>query len=299
MSRTKKLMVWMLFAIPAFVLASDFVLAGKPGPPPLPNVRYRIKFIQLPDNTDDAGFWLGGMTSPFKLENAWQVQLVGKSLYLDGRGYAFLYDPTRNPNQGIDLNSWFIDSNGVPLPDFVPPAFPNGYHLESAWDINDEGVVVGRLKNELGSCCGFAIDLAIPFPALDLMPTDGATESWPVKINENGDILFRCRDASGYGSFLFNPGYYGDPNVRPPRTGPLDFSNLTSEDARLQILHNKVGRIQADNNFQLNNPIAERPAQIAGTTVSGLPFRYTVGTEVPEVFTFPVAGPPAGVRARK
>ena len=41
----------------------------------------------------------------------------------------FSMTQTRNPNQGIDLNSWFIDSNDVPLPDFVPPAFPNDYHL--------------------------------------------------------------------------------------------------------------------------------------------------------------------------
>ena len=40
-------------AVAMSMLTSEAALAGKPGPPPLPNVRYRIKYVQLPDNTDD------------------------------------------------------------------------------------------------------------------------------------------------------------------------------------------------------------------------------------------------------
>ncbi len=272
MLRTKKLIVGSLLFIVACVLAGELALAGKPvPPPPLPPVRYRIKYPQLPANYNpDMYLTVEGITSPFFLNNKWQVQAVGAYMDLDGRYTAFLYDPAVDPNKAIDLNSWFDGNRGV----------PEGYYLRSARDINDENVIIGQLEDQAGNRCGFAIDLAAETPVVDLLPTvDGATDLRPTEINENGDILVIYQDASGtWRSYLFNPGYYGDPEHRIPRDGtPLDFRDVDVSDLILPLSGSSVF-------FHLNNPYQGRPAQIAGVAVDELAFRYTVGAAEPERF---------------
>ena len=207
------------------------------------------------------------------------TMIVGKFDLPNGDTHAFLcesqasIEPITDPINDhafilTDLNNLFGVEQGVPY----------GYHLQSAKDVSDREVVVGCLEDQSGYRCGFAIDLAAEAPVVDLLPVvDGATEVRPIQINENGDILIAFKDASGtWSSFLFNPGYYGDPELRKWRDGtPLDFSG----DDVLNLILPLIGS-------QLNNPYEGRPAQIAGNTPDGFPFRYTVGDATPEVFDF-------------
>ena len=271
MLRTRKLIVGSLLATAMFMVASDLVLAGKPAPPPppLPNVRYGITYVPLPDNADPGWFPTpGGITNAFPLGNKWQVQVVGMYRHLDGRNIAFLYDPTRNVNACIDLNGCFFTDDGVPLdPESLPDTFPAGHHLSAARDINDYQVVIGHLEDESGNRRGFAIDLTIDPPVLDLLPTNASMNSSVRQINENGDILIAYQDASGtWGSFLFNPGYYCAPDLRAQRDGtPLDFSNETES---LQML-DLSGEPR---DFRLNNPCEGREAQIGGRDIQQISF---------------------------
>ncbi len=233
MSRTKKWIVWILLAIPVFVLASELAMAGKP--PALPNVRYRIKFVDL---LDDAA-----MVRSCGLRNTNKYsQSVGYLEMLDGPRIAFLFDPLTNPNNLIDLNT-IVDPLSTPL----------GFHLGSATDISNEMVIVGNLEDSLGNRQGFALDLAIEHPVLDLLPTNGSTNSTPRHINENGDILIAFTDAAGnWGSFLVPANiYYGDPEQRVLRDGPIDFSDDPVADLVLPLNGPHL-------EFVLNNPSGDR-----------------------------------------
>lgn len=231
------------------VLSGDLALAGKPA---LPQVRYRIHYIQpVPDATFDLGSAKG-------MNNAGKV--VGVLFFPDAPCHAFFCDPNID-SVAIDLNQWFQEADGVPF----------GYFLATAQDISDHNVIVGELAVECGPPRGFAIDLAAETPVVDLLPVIESTCSRPIQINENGDILIIYQDCSGEETaFLFNPGVYGaDPHVRELRDGlPLDFSDDVDS---LQLL--PTG--ESPRTFQLNNPFQGRPAQVLGTTVEGLPFRYT------------------------
>ncbi|MHB8971187.1 MAG: hypothetical protein ACYC3X_17595 [Pirellulaceae bacterium] len=265
MLRTKKLIVWSLFAIPVFVLAGNLVLAGKPvPPPPLPNVRYRIKYVELP-----GGFVpnpeIGGINNDACVVGFYDRADVG------GVRHGFLYDSSVNQDLALDLHA------------LLAPSIPPGWTLRSASDISDVQVVVGVLQDGVGNQQGFALDLGTEIPVVDLLPTLGSTLSMAAEVNENGDILVAYKDASGaWASFLFNPGIYnGDPGARALRNGvPMDFSHVDVLDDGLELLPLSG----ESTGFRLNNPIAGRAQQIAGATPSGLAFRYTVGGSL-EVFT--------------
>ena len=267
MLRTKKLIVWSLLAIPMFTLAGDLALAGKPSKPPLPNVRYRIKFVDLLDGAAMVrSCTVRGMNS--------FSQVVGHLDMLDGQQIAILFDPATNPNNLIDLNA-IVD----------PVSTPIGFHLRSATDISNTMVVVGNLEDTLGNRQGFALDLAIQPPVLDLLPTNGSTDSTPRHINENGDILIAFTDSVGnWGSFLFHTDIYnGDPNERALRDVPYDFSD--------EVVSHLVLPLSGPHlEFSLSSPFGGRDVQVAGKTADGLAFRYTRDAVNAEVFSFPVVG---------
>jgi len=258
MSHTKKLFVLSLLAIPILALAGDLALAGKPGNPPLPNVRYRIKYVDLPG--EYMGFWINEMNN--------QGCVVGYYDSADiGLRHAFIYDPTVNPSAATDLHA------------LVLPSVPDGTTIQSAAGISDRNVVVGYIRNAAGNSQGFAIDLGTENPVVDLLPTFGSTSSLGVRVNENGDILVAYRDAAGtWASFLFNPGIYnGDPVARATRNGiPLDFTGIDAMDDRVVPLPLSGDSLY----FQLNNPTSGRAAQVAGKSASGVAFRYTVGSSL-------------------
>ncbi len=207
------------------------------------------------------------MTNAFSTDdgNSWHVRVVGR-FRVDGLQFAFLYDPTVNANEVIDLNSCFDRSNGV----------PPGCRLSGAWDINEHKVVVGSLRDESGTYVGgYAIDLAADTPMVDLLPTpawltiSSSIARGPMKINENGDILIRCQDASGtWGSFLYNPGIYnGNPDVRAARDGiPQDFSDAYVPESQF---------IQGNSFlFQLNNPVIDPESlEVGAPRTSGWRYR--------------------------
>jgi hypothetical protein len=246
---------------------------GKPGggggdPPPtaeLPDVRYRIKFIDPPSNANGTDVpWVYG------INNLGQVVGVYNYNAEDG-DRAFVYDPLRNPNQSLDLS------------EIVTAGVPEGWRLKRALGINDHMVVVGNIE-KIGSdpiqVRPIAIDLSTVDPVVDLLPDlDSVFErvsGW--RINENGDILgiYRLEDGSNlYGAWYYNPGLYGDPSQRAPRDpAPLDMRDEEPEDLLIPIQWSSI---------TLNNPVENRPAQIAGD-LDGVAFRYTLGDAEAEWF---------------
>ncbi len=222
----------------------------------LPNVRYRIHFLQLPTNAEP------GHTSINDISNAGEV--VG--LYTSGRGIsAFLYAPTRDAARTIDLNELAV--GGI----------PEGAWLRAGIAINEWGVVVGSLQLADGDIHPFALDLGVETPVVDLLPHCGARQAYAVQINEHGDIVVQIDDPPS--AYVLNPGLYnGDPAVRASRNGvPQDLSKQTP-----QLLPADI----SSGPLQLNNPHGDRPAQIAGVTNDHVAFRYTTG-KTPTLETFP------------
>lgn len=236
---------------------------GKPGgedpPTELPDIRYEINFPQLPTNSI-GGVWINEVNN--------RGQVVGWYWGVNGRN-AFLFAP--EVDAVIDLNSMNLEG------------IPDGWRMASAVSINEEQVIVGYLldeQNELDGRRGFALDLGASTPVVDLLPDLGAAGSYGRDINENGDILAGYEDVGGIRrAYLYNPGYYsGDPVVRALRDGlPLDLMN------EIPTLLWLTGRAEE---FQLNNPLSGRPAQIGGTNADGIAFRYTTGDN-PRYETFP------------
>ena len=255
-------------AVALFVSGSTLFAAkgggGKPpkdDPPPpaeLPDVRYRIKLIEPAVNANGTGSpWIN------YINNLGQV--VGKYQAEDGTRM-FLYDPRCDCDQAFDMNA------------IVTAGIPDGWRLRSALAINDYMVVVGNMEEiSTGQVRPIAIDLAADNPVVDLLPAVDVDKSHAIEINENGDILGMVELVDGLdASWIYNPGLYGDPSDRDARDpGPLDMSTVSPE---LFLLGSRADL------FQLNNPVGERPAQIAGVDVDGVAFRYTLGDAEPEGF---------------
>lgn len=223
--------------------------------PDLPKVRYRIRLPQLPPNSTLGGGIVNDMNNV--------GEVVG--LYSSPQGItAFLYAPARNVNQAIDLN------------DLATGGIPDGARLSEGVAINDWGVVVGCLQQANGTVHPFALDLGAETPAVDLLPNFGANMAYATQINENGDIIVQIMDTRS--AYLFNPGLYnGDPGVRASRDGvSQNFSEETPQLLPARLSFNEI---------RLNNPLGERPAQIAGLTKELVAFRYTTG-KTPQLETF-------------
>ena len=231
-----------------------------PPPPPaeLPDVRYEIKFIELPANAT-------GTPSPYVNEINNLGQVVGNYSAEDGER-AFFFDGV----QAIDLNA------------IVTAGLPDGWRLRSALAINDWMVVVGNIE-KIGSdpieTRPIAIDLAAVNPVVDLLPDVGVVFGLTAgyRINENGDILGIYELADGiWGAWFFNPGLYdGDPEVRDLRDGiPQDMSDESPDPLLIPF---------RGLDLSLNNPVGDSRAQVAGD-VDHVPFRYTLGDAEPEWF---------------
>lgn len=241
---------------------------GKPGggedppppPPPadLPDVRYRIQFIEQPTNATAASYvWINDMNN--------LGQVVGIYSSTAGRR-PFLYNPLVSTDQGVDLNA------------IVTAGIPDGWRFRSALAINDHMVVVGNMEEiSTGQRRPVAIDLLAVDPVVDLLPDVGVDHSHGFKINENGDILGVVDLGDGlWASWIFNPGLYGDPAQRTPRDGtPLDMSGEMPDLLPLS---------GSSPSYDLNNPVGTSPAQIAGVDADRVAFRYTLGDAEPELF---------------
>jgi hypothetical protein len=236
---------------------------GGGGTPPLPAVRYRIKFVALPGNAA-SGPLINDM-------NNWG-QVVGWYSPDGQNRTAFLYDPVVDANQALDVNT------------IVAAGIPDGWRVASLVGINDWMVAVGYIA-QIGSdpmqVRPVAIDLAAANPVVDLLPDVGVDYSYGKHINENGDIMGVYKTADGDSlAWGFNPGLYGDPQQRVWRDGsPLDLCDETPLPLPLS------GNAQF---FIMNNPVGDRPAQIFGPDTQKLsdavPFRYTLGDAAPERF---------------
>lgn len=224
---------------------------GKPmPPPPLPPIKFQIQLWDVP---------YGGGKYINKMNNLGQV--VGWYSHPNGEKHGFLYDPTVNVDTAIDLN------------DVV--ATPAGWMISSAVGINDRGAIVGYLE-PVGSSfdpnfrMGFILDMAAETPTLLPLPDAQWAYAWGTSINENGDVLGIYRTAGGgYGIYFWNCGLYAPADPTPV---------LLEQDVAL-----------TDAPPELNNPVGDRPAQIAGQlaagpTKYGTAFRWTPGQSLE---TFP------------
>jgi len=244
----------------ALLVSLNQGFAAKPGgggtpPPPLPPVRYYTTAVSL----------LAGATGGYRNDMNNGAQVVGWCTGDTMPKTGFLFDPSRNPNQAIDLNS------------LVTAGIPAGWRIASGVGINDWGVVVGYLENDFGDRRGFAMDLEVANPVVDLLPDFGTNHSYGRRINENGDILGVFTDAQGAPHwYYFNPGLYGPGWERLARAaGPLNFSGDTPS----------LLPVVSEWNAELNNPVPGRPAQIAGMVAgTRTPFRYTLGAATAEQF---------------
>ena len=162
------------------------------------------------------------------------------------------------------------------------PGIPDGYQITSVVGINEHQVLVGYLTNDFGASGNrivFAVDFAAVNPVVDLLPDMLSTRSYGSKINENGDILGVYTDELGaWRGYIYNPGLYnGDPLVRAARDGiPQDLRDGITSSLPMGF----------SPGFNLNNPVGNIPAQVAGTDPNGIAFRYTTGLQ-PLSETFP------------
>lgn len=227
----------------------------------VPTFQYVLTIPQLPADAT-------GGVQVNDLNNLGQV--VGWYVVAEGRK-GYLYDPSIGV---IDLGT--LDLPGIPA----------GYQISSAVGINDHQVIVGYLTNDgggWGDRIAFAMDWATENPVVDLLPHMGSTFTYGAKINENGDILGVYNNEVGVSmAYLYNPGLYnGDPVSRTLRDGQaIDLSNGTT--SPLPDSNSGFGA----QFFTLNNPVGDRPAQVAGTDPNGIAFRYTTGSH-PIYETFP------------
>ncbi len=278
------------FVATMILLASELALAGKPTNPPLPNIRYRIQYVSLPENAGPDYLTPNSMSNGVLVGGQWKVRVVGT--YNDSAGVpkAFLYDPIKgDSNRGSDLNRQFFDINGVPVDvATIPASCPLGYWLASACDVSDRGIVVGNLQDNLGHRRGFAVDLRLSPFVLDVLPDFGSIDARVSRINEGGDILIKCKYETGeYRAYIFNPGYYGDSGTPPSRL-PIDFDDPAYSELAIELpVGYEPGFFFLNDSYEIL-PGVVRPPQIACTTDSGKLFRYTLGTTVIDTL-----GPPA------
>jgi hypothetical protein len=205
--------------------------AGKPAPPPpLPPMRYRIQFWTTPSGE--------GVVNA--MNNLGQV--VGRYIGEDGFNRAYLYDPAVNPALAVDLNT-------------IAQA-PEGWTIDSAVDINEHGVIVGRLhldSDPNNVARGFVLDTTATTPTLEFLPDEDWDYSYAQQINENGDVLgiFEYPDGVSVGMYVYHPAL----DAQPIEFGPLESLN----------------------NSALNNPTPGHGTQAAGTLANGTTFRWTRG----------------------
>lgn len=229
---------WLTLVAAAFiaiVTSSLSVMAGKPAPPPPPPPvpKMRIQFFDVPNPSGDK-FAIG-------MNN--QGQVVGVYSTSTGEEHAFLYDPEVNPTMAVDLND-LVDA-------------PEGWVIAKAYDINELGVVVGRLNSISDSTIarGFVCDLWATPPTVQLLPDTAWSYAYAYRINEHGDVLGRFKTTAGIGQYVYHMGPAGE------------------ADAAVTILSTNERLAGA-----INNPVGSRDTQVLGQDLAtGVPYRWTRG----------------------
>jgi probable HAF family extracellular repeat protein len=211
------------------------VMAGKPVPPPPPPPvpKLRIQFFDVPNPA--------GEKYTIQMNNHGQV--VGFYRTASGERHAFLYDPAIDAQMAVDLND-LLDA-------------PEGWVIAGARDINDFGAIVGFLHpiGDESVSRGFVCDLSAAVPTVQTLPDSAWISSIGHRINENGDVIGKFRNADGtYGGYVYHTGLYG------------------AADVAVTVLSTN-GSLAA-----LNNPVGTRDTQVLGQdAATGIPFRWTRG----------------------
>ena len=149
---------------------------------------------------------------------------------------------------------------------------PLGWFFAKALGINDKGSIVGYLGLEVGAGTdtvrqGFVLHRPIgQLPFVEELPDNIWSFASGKDINEDGTVLGQFKNVDGsYGAYVYD-------TQLPLQALPVI----------LPIQQRDLGSIA------INNSIAGRPAQVCGTGVNGLAFRYTLGNTTAQIINFKV-----------
>jgi len=168
-----------------------------PPPAPLPNMRYELKFFDLPPNgVPEQSIAVGKMNI--------HGEYVGNYLHANGLRSAYLH----------------VNGVSVDLNDLGVVGLPDDLAFRSAFGINDHGIIVGRLVRK-----GFSIEesVAAGIPTrgyvLDILATPAVVHLLPDEsfglstyarfINNEGDIVGTI---DGGGAYIYNTGLLESPD---------------------------------------------------------------------------------------
>lgn len=183
---------------------------GKPGgDPELPNVRYEVERIPLPE--DHQGLWINGINNSGTVIGYYR---------LNGKHWGFLYNQSTKEFHDLNLLAPLFHVPSGPVDWWID------WHVRSAVGINDSGDVVGAVTDETGTITGFLLETDLSANPEDwTSPTDwtfqflpdlGSDFSYGSDVNLYGEVLgvYRWPDGT-YERYLYNPGVDGPAGNEP------------------------------------------------------------------------------------
>lgn len=153
-----------------------------------------------------------------------------------GEYSGWLFDPTVDSSTAIDLND--LEIQGL----------DSAWYIQTALDLNNNGLVVGSLSmfEDPLARRGYILDLA-SLTLYDL-PDHGYARPYAKWVNDNGDVVYLDRDT--FEHRIYNPGLRAGAPFPPEVIGPVS---------------------------RLRNTPQGAPAEVIGLGASGEVWRYTVG----------------------
>lgn len=200
---TKRTRTTLLLTFAAIVVLvwGENTWAKKPGsdPPELPNVRYTIHRIPMPDGALGGGIGIS--------DNSGMVYGRYALHYNVNGSHAFLYDLATTAFYDLNLLAPFFR-----VPESLPADWWTNWQLVTASGINDLGDVVGNVEDASGVVRGYVLETGFdPDPAswdFNLLPLQelGSDQIEARRINIQGDILGRyIRPDGTIDVYLYNP----------------------------------------------------------------------------------------------
>ncbi len=199
-------------------------------------VRYVIQFWNYPN----PGIWMMDMNN--------SDQVVGWYTRPDGNVYGIRYDTLTDTT--LDLTDMYAG----------PGTAFEGWRISNTSGINDDGVIVGKIRDPSGAVNGYLLDTLAIDPKIVLLPDfspPGTTIGY-LRINIHRDILTIYVNPDGnYGAYLYN---FDDYDLAPELVVP-------------EYLPAAIKSVRGSA-FSLNN---STPAQVAGNLADGTAFLWTSG----------------------
>ncbi len=206
------------------------VLAGRAKPPAIP--KFQLQYWDIPNRDETHQPSVGSMNV--------HGQIAGFYVHNNGAYRGYLYDPKISATTAMDLESTFGTAG-----------LPEGWQIERAVTINDDGVISGYMTTidpETGVKRGwpFLLDTLADNPEVVPMPDVTAiTSCYPTDFNNAGDILCRYSlDGKTY-YFFFNPALDSEPYFQDqPVASGVALSNPTANQPAQVMLRLLDGSLQ-------------------------------------------------------